>query len=910
MIDPFGADALRAATLLAWTSSPTRLREDAATESDLVRGGYRDRVLTELAQNAADAAARAGVLGRLDVRLDVDGLHVANVGAPLDESGVQAMSALRVSGKTEGVGRFGVGFTAVLAIGDEVEVRSVSGSVAFSASRTRAELDRAGLAAPESGIPVLRLVWPTDAVPAPGFDTEVVIAPRDGVDLPAVVAAMREEAVDLLLELPALHSIRIGDAEFARTGTDLGRGLTEVAVGDRVWWQFTAPSARWLVPVSDGSVRPVDGDVLRAPTRTDEELSLPALVVASADLQPDRRRIMPGAAIAHLADGYAEFVAALPESERTALVPLPGFASGAVDEQLRESVLRELVDHAWLPGVDGECLRPRDAAVLPGLTTELAELLTDAVPGLVAPDLSGQSDARALAAVGVHRIGLARLAELLAGQDRAPSWWGRLYEALTPLVVDALAVEELAAIPVPLADGRTVTGPRTVVLGEGLGGAGVDWVRLVHPSAAHPLLARLGATAVHALDVLSDPALRDRIDALWDGDGDADALADAVLPLVAGVSTGPLPGWLGGLPLPDRFGELQAADELLLPDAPLADVLVSESPFGTVADRIVDVHGAEALRALGVGWGFAVLRAELPTGPDHDLDDESDWWATLSDDPEVLVAVRDLDLVDPDRWPTALTLLASDPETAALLADRAGYTAWWLRRHARVDAVPLSSLRSPDDPTFEGLLDPLDHPDADAVSGALAADRIESTATAEALLDGLADANRAPAPAVIARTHRLLAEATASGVLDLEALSPPARVRTISGVVVDAADAMVLDRPWLASVIPADRLVVGDLTSAGALADLLDVPLAAEAVHGEVLGVGRVGDWGREPDAVLASVTSGRPLPAGAVVLHDDLTVRLSGARDGDVAVPWWVDDSGRTHVDVRRIDAGVAGAG
>ncbi|NKT07498.1 hypothetical protein GS470_00930 [Rhodococcus hoagii] len=64
MTDPFGTDALRDGTILAWRNSPTRLREDAAAEADLVRAGYRDRLLTELAQNAADAAARAGVPGR------------------------------------------------------------------------------------------------------------------------------------------------------------------------------------------------------------------------------------------------------------------------------------------------------------------------------------------------------------------------------------------------------------------------------------------------------------------------------------------------------------------------------------------------------------------------------------------------------------------------------------------------------------------------------------------------------------------------------------------------------------------------------------------------------------------------------------------------------------------------------
>ena len=38
------------------------MREDAAAESDLAKAGYRDRLLTELAQNAADAAAAAAIM--------------------------------------------------------------------------------------------------------------------------------------------------------------------------------------------------------------------------------------------------------------------------------------------------------------------------------------------------------------------------------------------------------------------------------------------------------------------------------------------------------------------------------------------------------------------------------------------------------------------------------------------------------------------------------------------------------------------------------------------------------------------------------------------------------------------------------------------------------------------------------
>src|SRR6185503_2439428 len=116
-------------------------------EEDLVHGGYRDRLLVELAQNAADAAVRAGIPGRLRLELTGDGegvLRAANTGAPLDAAGVQGLATLRASAKRDDVGtvgRFGVGFAAVLAVSDEPTVLSAGGGVAFSADRTRAEID-------------------------------------------------------------------------------------------------------------------------------------------------------------------------------------------------------------------------------------------------------------------------------------------------------------------------------------------------------------------------------------------------------------------------------------------------------------------------------------------------------------------------------------------------------------------------------------------------------------------------------------------------------------------------------------------------------------------------------------------------------------------------------------------------
>ncbi|WP_324193520.1 sacsin N-terminal ATP-binding-like domain-containing protein [Nocardia otitidiscaviarum] len=1017
MADPFGTAALREGVLAAWRGSPTRLREDAATEADLVRAGYRDRVLTELAQNAADAAAKAGVAGRIAVWLSEGRLHIANTGVPLDVSGVHALTALRASAKTgadTAVGRFGVGFTAVLSIADEIEFRSTGGSVRFSRADTRQALRESGIRIPDTEHPfeppALRLAWPTEHTPAPDFDTEIILTPRADVDTPALLASMRAEALDLLLELPALHSIRIESDEYTSTVTDLpapapvsrggdGNGLARAhvvlddvehadgygvpvdraaranafqpavpektahsavhggagsdrAVGGlqevritgprgevRRWWQFRTGRARWLLPLRDGRPVAAAPDVLRAPTRSDEELSLPALLIADIPMQPDRRRLLPGARIAELASGYADFARALPARNRLLLVPTPGFARSEADGLLREALVAELGEQPWLPVLHAEpedepvpaaadlavvaVERPRRASVFIGVTDELAGVLAEIVGPLVVPELSGRSTADALSVLDVHRIGLARIAELSGSVERPPQWWYSLYDALEPFVGDPLAVEELGALAVPLADGRMVTGPRTVVLDDHLESAvPVHWARLVHPEAAHPLLGRLGARPAGPEELLRDPALHaqlehdpadpDTVEAVLSLAAHANPGAGIVEPgsgatdPVRGEPAAPVPGllptWLGLLEIPDDTGDLVPADELLLPDAPLARVLVEDSPFGTVADDLVRRYGPTALRAVGVGWGFTVVAESDPTGPDHHLDDEETWWETLAEDPPELLAIRDLDLVDPEQWPRALRLLLADPATRPLLADRDGYTAWWLRTHARIDGTALGLFRHPADPVFAGLLPVLsmgtetDAADIDALRAVLADPEIITPELAAELLAALADSSRHPTAEAISRTHERLAAATAAGRLDLDDLVLPERVRALSGAVIDAADALVLDLPWYGLALPPDRLVVGDIDSASRLAALLDLPLASQAVTARVEGTGRRTTWSAEPLGVLWRMQSGQPTPAGDLVVHDELRVRLSGAYEATVTVPWWRDGAD-THV-------------
>jgi len=747
--------AIRDRVVAGWAAAPVRFREDANTEEDYALGGYRDRVLVELAQNAADAAVRAGVAGRLLLALRDGVLLAANSGAPLDADGVQALATLRASAKTDAgpdtagpvaglVGRFGVGFSAVLAVTDAPEVISRQGGIGFSRARTRALAENLPSLAEELArrgghVPVLRLPFPTvpedaeDAVPE-GYDTVVRLPIRDAAAEDLLARLLDELDDALLLALPALGEIRLETDSGRRVLSDADRRWITVrqsgshdaaALADRPIEERarTAWSVAWAVPREPGPL-PVTA-VLHAPTPTDEPLPWPAMLIAGFPLDPSRRHVAAGPATealtGHAAQTYADLVARAVEAgtgwHAWDLLP-SGFPAGPLDGALREAVPGVLAAAPILVSAEtGEPVRPRDAVLIEGAVGADDAAVRALAPSLAGLVLAPPHAASALRALAVHSLALADLVEQLPG-GRTPSQWRELYAALAGPAVDPLVREALAALPVPLTDGRLVRGVRgTVVLeagepapgaaGEALAALGV---RVVHPEAVHRLLLRCGAQELSAAGALALDEVRAAVEHSLEAAEDGDERPSAsVLQLVAAAlaagQTGPLqdgsPGAAGSwstLALRDVDGEIAPAGELVLPGSTASRLLAADL-LAPVAPDLVDRWGADVLRAVGVRdtlvlqrFGDVDLIAEGLGSTDRepgfaDLPDVGDWIdhvarrvaAAGAGELDVAAAselvahepcaVADLDAVLPHAWPEALATIAADPTLRAAVLD-------------------------------------------------------------------------------------------------------------------------------------------------------------------------------------------------------------------------------------------------
>ncbi|RCG28113.1 molecular chaperone Hsp90 [Streptomyces diacarni] len=667
--DTFGTGRLRHGVLEAWRSSAARFREDANAEQDLALGGYRDRLVVELAQNASDAAARAGVAGRLRLCLGADGtLSAANTGQPLDAAGVESLATLRASAKRDepdlgAVGRFGVGFSAVLAVTDAPAVVDRSGqgvrwSLTEAGELTRqaaadspdlaAELDRR-----EGHVPLLRLPLPAaygQAVVPAGYDTAVLLPLRDEAAHDLVGRLL--DAVDdaLLLALPGLSEVvvvsepegpartltrhdegahvRIEDSATGSTRWRLAaaHGVADAELlADRPVEERTRPgwSLTWAVPVDgEGSpVKPGTAACVHAPTPTDEPLGFPALLLASFPLEPTRRHVAPGPLTRFLlgraADAYAELLRGWHPVAPGTLDLVPGpLGLGELDGRLRALVLERLPEVPFLasaavrgygeqPAEPGEryALRPRDAEIIEGAGAATVAVLAEVFGNLLPAGLERRPELRALE---VARVPLGEAVDRLTGVEREPGWWWRLYDSLA-----GVDPERLTGLPVPLADGRRAVGPRHVLLplpdGAVTGGRLARLgLKAAHAEAVHPLLERLGATTATPHAVLTTPQVRAAVAAsleaeeAWDED-DGGLAPEELVETVLGLV---------------RDAHLAPGDEpwlgaLALPDEdgepmPAAELVYPGSPFARVL-REGELAACDA--ELAERWGEGPLTA-------------------------------------------------------------------------------------------------------------------------------------------------------------------------------------------------------------------------------------------------------------------------------------------------------------
>ncbi|MFE9133584.1 sacsin N-terminal ATP-binding-like domain-containing protein [Streptomyces sp. NPDC007355] len=970
--DPFGTARLRRGVLDAWGASPARFREDANAEEDLALGGYRDRLVVELAQNAADAAHRAAVPGRLRLTLHPAGpdgpavLAAANTGAPLDAAGAESLSTLRASAKREqthgAVGRFGVGFAAVLAVSDEPAVLGRHGGVRWSLAEARELAAETARYSPGLGdelrrrdghVPLLRLPLPAEGSAPDGYDTVVVLPLRDTAarDLAERLLDSVDDA--LLLTLPGLAEIVVETAEgvrtLSRTDDDGYVRIEDTATGTHRWRTVThgGPleaellkdrpveerlrphwSVTWAVPVdTEGAPRhPRTTPVVHAPTPTDEPLGIPALLIASLPLDTARRHPAPGPLtdflVQRAADAYAELLAEWQPVTTATLDLVPGpLGKGPLDGALREAILDRLPRIAFLapaaPTEELPALRPIEAEVAEGAGADTVDVLAEVFPTLLPAGLERRPELRTL---GVGRVPLTEAIDRLAGVDRAPTWWWRLYDSLAGVDPD-----RLSGLPVPLAEPeegaariRTAIGPRQVLLPQDRTPAELTrlGLKVAHPEAAHPLLEKLGALPATPRAVLTTPQVRAAVAAsldageIWDEDGDAldaDELAETVLALVrdAELDPGEEP-WLAALALPDEDGELSPAGELVLPGSAFAAVM-REDELAYVDADLAARWGEQPLAACGVLATFALVRAtdllldpdevepregDYPEPDDAGLLDAVDVWCedVLDRLPESpvppvateIVAVRDLDLVDDDAWPQALALLAQPPLRDALtqpvrvlLPDGTtetvrSYTAWWLRDHPVLDGRRPAGLRAAGtDPLLIGLYDSADATgfEDEQVLRALGVRTsvsalLDEPGGAAELLTRLADPSREVSPVQLHALYTALAD------LDPEQVTLPDELRAVVDgtlAVVDASEAVVADAPDLLPLAGGLPLLPVSPSRAGDLAELFQVRRLSETVEAEVT---TEGEEHEVPDAVRTLLGPAAPT---TYVEHEEL---------------------------------------
>lgn len=235
--------------LASYRANPHLISEHANHEESIRVGGYANRTLLELVQNAADAMSGAGddqggFAGRVEIVLDTESrtLYCANAGRPFSKNGLTAIAHAYLSGKRgDEIGRFGLGFKSVLAVSNAPQVFSRSVSFEFNSPAARTEIGRITSTAKRH--PVLRTPTVVDPIAAFAGDpilaelaewaATVVKLPRAS-SLDRLRREIREFSSEFLLFVGAVREVKLrvlggADAfETSHTSRDFGGGVFKI----------------------------------------------------------------------------------------------------------------------------------------------------------------------------------------------------------------------------------------------------------------------------------------------------------------------------------------------------------------------------------------------------------------------------------------------------------------------------------------------------------------------------------------------------------------------------------------------------------------------------------------------------------------------------------------------------------
>lgn len=172
-------DDLYERAIQSYRANPNLITEHANHEESIRVGGYSNRTLLELVQNAADAMTGAEEYGagsgRVEIVLDLESrtLYCANAGRPFSRNGLITLAHAHLSGKRgDEIGRFGLGFKSVLAVTNSPQV--FSRSVAFEFNSPEAIESISAIAPGTRRLPILRTMRSIDADAA--FETDPILA--------------------------------------------------------------------------------------------------------------------------------------------------------------------------------------------------------------------------------------------------------------------------------------------------------------------------------------------------------------------------------------------------------------------------------------------------------------------------------------------------------------------------------------------------------------------------------------------------------------------------------------------------------------------------------------------------------------------------------------------------------------